>query len=328
MLVRSTDNLSETFGNSNCQTETVDTWSLGVTVLLLIGGPHKELNRLDQAALESHISSYLASSRPDLSSHGQNFILSCLRVEPSNRMTITEAACHDWLCTPESHLEFFQRFDERMMADWSLQKHVRPMTLELQSINDACKATSEYGEGGAAEMATDRTRSAEDKIDHASEYFAKVVAHDEKSRVRGAAKNQETGSGFIQAKEKSPYGSDLDAVPESPSSFANWTKPPLPSGDAPGLVRLRRDSKKRKKRQPSKIPDFLFLPLPGLGRHLPQPSDGIKREAVLEALTRTNSMFLNSANADFTMQSSEDVFPRCSKKVVRRYGRRRQTRLR
>lgn len=75
------------------------------------------LVRMDQSSLRTVLHDQLASSKErEPSADAKSFILSCMKIKASHRITSAGADCHDWFHTPTSHLEFFQTLDARTAA--------------------------------------------------------------------------------------------------------------------------------------------------------------------------------------------------------------------
>ncbi|OAR01632.1 hypothetical protein LLEC1_03287 [Akanthomyces lecanii] len=103
------------------QSTAADIWSLGVIAMLLVSGCGLDgidgLAQMEEEPLRAALHDRLASSRERHSSaNAESFILSCLKIKASHRITSAGADCHDWFHTPTSHLEFFQKLDARAAA--------------------------------------------------------------------------------------------------------------------------------------------------------------------------------------------------------------------
>ncbi|KAJ6784231.1 hypothetical protein PWT90_01809 [Aphanocladium album] len=101
------------------QSPAADIWSLGVISMLLVSGCGLAgidgLSRLDQYSLQNVLQDLLASCT-QLSANAKSFVLGCMKIAARSRITSAEADCHDWLHTPTSDLEFFQKLDARTAA--------------------------------------------------------------------------------------------------------------------------------------------------------------------------------------------------------------------
>ncbi|EGX90857.1 serine/threonine protein kinase, putative [Cordyceps militaris CM01] len=101
------------------QTNAADIWPLGVISMLLVTGCGLAgidgLARLDQMALENVLHDVLANCK-EASASAKSFILQCMKIRASDRITSAGAGCHDWFHTPSSHLAFFQALDARTAA--------------------------------------------------------------------------------------------------------------------------------------------------------------------------------------------------------------------
>lgn len=115
------------------QTAAIDMWSLGVVALTLLLGHSDWTNGLplfEQGSTTKYILRQL-SSVSDLAPKGQDFITSCIKVHPVDRISSEEADRHPWLTSPESHLQFFNSLDKRMLETWNSQSHIRPLPMQL-----------------------------------------------------------------------------------------------------------------------------------------------------------------------------------------------------
>lgn len=87
-------------------------------MLLISGcGTNKidNLARMEHGSLRDVAHDLMASDRT-VSANAKSFILHCLQLAPKERMTSTEATCHDWFHMPTSHYKFFMTLDSRMAA--------------------------------------------------------------------------------------------------------------------------------------------------------------------------------------------------------------------
>lgn len=92
------------------------------------------LTQLKQDELDKTLKFDVFKSCLKLSKNGKIFVWKCLQISPKDRLTVIEAGCHDWLCTPEKHLEFFTKLDRRILADWHPPKYLQPMPLQIPSV--------------------------------------------------------------------------------------------------------------------------------------------------------------------------------------------------
>jgi hypothetical protein len=202
-------------------------------------------------------------------------------------MNTAEAQSHDWLCTPEKHLEFFRRFDKKMMADWSIDKYLKPMPLELQSFKDDLEhlsyPVSHRAQGGKGED--------ESRLGHGSNEASAYLPIPEPDE-------NEMSLVCIPAKFNPPPTWDQAAAAPPQvrnigdrASLTTNSSHLLPSSDS-GARNKETEQQPKKRRKTSKIPESNILPLPDLGRHLRPAPTGARREQVLEELKKTNSVFL------------------------------------
>ncbi|KAK2605996.1 hypothetical protein QQS21_003622 [Conoideocrella luteorostrata] len=122
------------------QTPAMDMWSLGVvTTVMLSAGLDIEdaitgISRCDQDTLLERLQQHIFPPSLKLSQNGKAFVWQCLQVSPQDRMTVFEAQWHDWMRTPESHLQFFERLDQNILGDWQARAEASPMPLQLPSV--------------------------------------------------------------------------------------------------------------------------------------------------------------------------------------------------
>ncbi|KAG5950817.1 hypothetical protein E4U53_004343 [Claviceps sorghi] len=115
-------------------------WAVGiVTTIMLTASLETDevIAKLCQSS-QDNILDYLKRDifRPDLklSKNSKLFVWQCLQISPQVRLTVRQAECHDWLCTPEEHLQFFKQLDRRILGEWKVPKEVSPMPLQLPSV--------------------------------------------------------------------------------------------------------------------------------------------------------------------------------------------------
>lgn len=115
------------------QTAAIDIWSLGAVALALLLGHSDwadELPLHEQGSSTKYILQQLRSVQ-DFTSKGQDFITSCMKLQSVERVSAEEADRHPWLTSPESHLQFFNSLDKRMLETWTSQSHIRPLPMQL-----------------------------------------------------------------------------------------------------------------------------------------------------------------------------------------------------
>ncbi|KAG5981247.1 hypothetical protein E4U55_003140 [Claviceps digitariae] len=122
------------------QTPAVDMWAVGiVTAIMLTASLETDgvIAKLCQSN-QDIILHYLKCDifRPDLklSKNSKIFVWQCLQRSPPDRLTAPEAECHDWLCTPEEHLQFFKQLDRKILGEWKVKSELSPMPLQLPSV--------------------------------------------------------------------------------------------------------------------------------------------------------------------------------------------------
>ena len=128
----------EVLDRSRVQTSGVDIWSLGIVatqmLAIAVDFDFSILSSLMQDKVENMLRHEVFKPWLKLSKNSKVFIWQCLQICPEDRMTVLEAECHDWLCTPAKHLEFFERLDRRMMATWKPPKQLIPLPMQLPSV--------------------------------------------------------------------------------------------------------------------------------------------------------------------------------------------------
>lgn len=245
------------------QTPAVDMWSLGVVALVLVTSDQAmldHLNILSQEALDDRLIRRFESTQPRPTFNAQEFIARCLRLLPEDRPTATEAACHDWMCTPDRHADFFRRFDERVMAHWSAKPQMRPMPWDLQALKDAAAA------------------------DAAEQKMYRATAQDADP---DATLVEQPSKYFTFSRTDAPTEDELSLVP-----MPVRTKVPTWSQAPPVTPTRTRRSRSTRDRRPTPSAD-LSLPLPSLSRHLgKRAKGGPRREHVLQELRASNIPFL------------------------------------
>ncbi|KAK1247986.1 hypothetical protein MKX07_000874 [Trichoderma sp. CBMAI-0711] len=134
------------FSAAEAQTPALDMWSLGLITLRMLTFDvdcFGSLARKNQVSIEKMVKTMLVEVSPKRSPDGQNFVLGCLQLAPMNRMTAAEAERHDWFCTPQKHVEFFQRLDRRCQTELTDDDtHLRPMPWDLASLQPLSPAAT------------------------------------------------------------------------------------------------------------------------------------------------------------------------------------------
>lgn len=105
-----------------------------LTASLDIGNLISKFNRSPQDVLDKSLKDDIFQPGLKLSRNSKTFVWQCLQISPENRMTVLEAGCHDWLCTPERHLEFFQQLDRKILGNWKAPIELKPMPMQLPSV--------------------------------------------------------------------------------------------------------------------------------------------------------------------------------------------------
>lgn len=122
------------------QTPAIDMWAVGIVTAIMLtasletDGVIAKLCRSNQDVILHYLKCDIF--RPDLklSKNSKMFVWQCLQRSPRKRLSVLEAECHDWLCTPEEHLQFFKRLDRKVLCEWKVQTELSPMPLQLPSV--------------------------------------------------------------------------------------------------------------------------------------------------------------------------------------------------
>ncbi|POR32136.1 Protein kinase-like domain protein, partial [Tolypocladium paradoxum] len=279
------------------QTAAVDMWSLGIVTLTLLTR-HMDvgleaLDRVEQHVLDIFLEVSVFEEGTQFSSDSEQFVWRCLQVLPSDRLSAIEAQCHDWLCTPENHLERFQELDRRTMGDWKAQTQLSPMPYELPDVRAQHLSMSEMQQQQL--RLSDRFNPAEEQSqtpDETSQYFhgfvkpANNTASDEVADRAGST--SDTGPEF---------GSRANSWVTETSPIVQYLLPPgkYPDDQSPQAANAAAQPvAKRLRRSKVRIQDAALLPWTGLGKNLSlgSKSTNYQREQVLEELKRANAKFL------------------------------------
>lgn len=131
------------------QTPAIDMWAVGIitaimlTASLDIDDVIAKLCHSDQDAILQNLKWNIFLPDLKLSKNSKIFVWQCLQRSPQDRQTVLEAECHDWLCTPEEHLRFFEQLDRRILGEWETQAELSPMPLQLPSVLMGSLATEQ-----------------------------------------------------------------------------------------------------------------------------------------------------------------------------------------
>ena len=277
----------------------MDIWSLGVVTLLLLASGSDidfgDMNRMDQKTISEFLVDSFSIVAPTPSEHGKLFVWECLRISASERMSTTQAECHDWLCLPEKHQEFFRSLDRRMMSEWHLQSQLKPMPLQLPSLLSKPPVFDSYEDPSSTGILTDSLDNVplQDMIDDRASYHDEEAANPEEPTENQAQKEPSHGDDMFTKPELPAYAKAIKKLQRSKSKPSNPPRQLDHSAD-PKLVRRSSSNHKRKRSAMVAIPDVLLLPLSGLDRHLrPDPdASNSQRERVLDELKKRNAKFL------------------------------------
>ncbi|KAK5989179.1 Meiosis-specific serine/threonine-protein kinase mek1-like protein [Cladobotryum mycophilum] len=283
----------EIYTRTQPQTPAVDIWSLGIVTLHLLTSGREVLGDLSlkgQEEIKAFIDKTMLKVSPKPSMESTKFVLGCLQITPEDRMTAIEAECHDWFCTPEKDFEFFQKLDRRIMTNWGPQSQLKPMPLELRSMAESILVSPD---------------------------MANVSIYDQIGVVKEGSRSIE---------EKSQYFGEMEIIKKA--NVAEFTKPPPPQPRLKEVSKAAITEKKQTrphsegfcervrqtprlenthtKSQRMRIDDTMFLPLPGLDRHLRPATSYNQRQLILAELERTNAKFLVDVQSIF-MKNQDDL---------------------
>lgn len=119
------------------QTETIDIWSLGILVLAMLLGNTSIIDKMpknEQSTTSQYLVKKMSETVPAASSNAKDFVLQCVQILPCNRMSSKDADRHSWLCTPETHLQFFQQLDRRVTSNWKSENHIKPLPMDIPDV--------------------------------------------------------------------------------------------------------------------------------------------------------------------------------------------------
>ncbi|KAF4503907.1 hypothetical protein G6O67_008842 [Ophiocordyceps sinensis] len=283
-------------GQPQPQTAAVDMWSLGIVALTLLTH-HMDvrlvgLDRMDQQQLDEFLGQNILQLPGQFSPNCQSFVRLCLQVSPPARISAAGALCHDWLCTPETHLRHFEELERRSTSSWKPQTHLRPMPLHLPDVTDEHLSAWQQGLQLGSQL---------------TPWLGGSQAHNESSGYFDGPVNLKPGnfSTLTVRNASSRWHSTLDTLPNSSVTETNLIDPrprSPPRGTQAGkvsgteatqssMIRLGKSGMKAKSVQAN---DTALLPLTNFEKHLDSarrsPQD--RREKVLEELRRTNATFV------------------------------------
>ena len=255
-------------------------WSLGMVALALLApianAELQELTQKNQTSLSESINTIIARRETPPSENALSFVRSCLQVSPTKRLTTYDAASHAWLCTPEKHMEFFRRLDERTMKGFQIQNAIRAIPWELPDVERKC--LSPFGVSGEAS-------SPQSQVDNASSIDGVMGAASigDTKPEKQVDKPCQLASGYIPHKA---VESTIDTPEWGPGALNNCTLNTAISAIRQGTMQdgvlLR------------KLTDATLLPLTGLAKHMRKPRKHDHRVRILEELKATKSKFLTA----------------------------------
>ncbi|KAH0495403.1 hypothetical protein TgHK011_008960 [Trichoderma gracile] len=256
------------FSAAEAQTTALDMWSLGLITLRMLTYDVEcfgSLTRLDQISLEKTVNTLLEEVSPKRSSDGHMFVLACLQLAPMNRITAAEAECHDWFCTPQKHLEFFQRLDRRSQTELTDDDtHLKPMPWDLASLYPLSPAPTP-----ARASATTSGGSGLGPIRQSSPPCVERSGHFRNAQESGQAAKMESLPGLSSPPGSGPLTPRLQLTRETPDVTHN-AKEGLITPQSDGKDETRKSEVRILTSRQLRICDVLQLPLPNLNRHLKQ----------------------------------------------------------
>ncbi|KAG6005458.1 hypothetical protein E4U21_007927 [Claviceps maximensis] len=124
------------------QTPAIDMWAVGIVTAIMLTASLEtdaaiaKLCQSNQDIILHYLKCdiFRSGSGLKLSKNSKTFVWQCLQRSPKDRLTVLEAECHDWLCTPERHLQFFEQLDRKVIGEWKLPTELSPMPLQLPSV--------------------------------------------------------------------------------------------------------------------------------------------------------------------------------------------------
>ncbi|KFA47324.1 hypothetical protein S40293_06053 [Stachybotrys chartarum IBT 40293] len=261
---------------AEAQTSAIDIWSLGiVSLLLLTSGADLDieyLNVVDQNAVTATVEDNIDGVFIKPSAKAKDFVAQCLQVAAEDRITTSQAVCHDWLCTPKQHLEFFEQLDERVLDQWQVHQSRKPKPMILPSLKKIRMETTDLKEASKTRMdcngattTTDDTESPALTVRLHNTIHPAVppmapFSHENQMNTKNKRKQSHGGwKGYLsQAADLTSPSLNQGRVdkPRSHKSYSSSAKPNHPSG-----------CRRRPRSKPS------------------------KRQCVLDELKKTNSKF-------------------------------------
>ncbi|KID69655.1 Protein kinase-like domain protein, partial [Metarhizium hybridum] len=208
----------ELYDSQSAQTPAIDIWSLGiVAIIMLTAGLGIEniipkFNRYTQTVLDRTLKQDIFQPCLKLSKNSKIFIWQCLQISPKARISGLEAVCHDWLCTPEKHLLFFQQLDHKILGSWKAPVKLNPMPLQIPSVLMGALAQAR-GQEELFKAYADLSRHYPLLQTEFSKYFGKATLKNNLKEVVGERKLS-TKAEFGQPRESQATAASSD-VPES-----------------------------------------------------------------------------------------------------------------
>lgn len=203
------------FSAAEAQTPALDMWSLGLITLRMLTFDvdcFGSLARKNQVSVEKMVKTMLVEVSPKRSPEGQNFVLGCLQLAPMNRMTAAEAERHDWFCTPQKHVEFFQRLDRRCQTELTDDDtHLKPMPWDLASLQPLSPAATP-----AKASATTSSGSSLGSIRRSSLPCVETSGHFRNAQESGQAAKLESLPGLSSPPGSGPLTPKLQLTTETP----------------------------------------------------------------------------------------------------------------
>ncbi|KAF7591258.1 Meiosis-specific serine/threonine-protein kinase mek1 [Aspergillus hancockii] len=128
-------------------TKAIDMWSLGcVTAVLLTGSiPFESSLKADATELTQtnelkRLEAYMNWNKTG--NRARDFVLKLLVVDEAKRMDVKQALRHDWFTNPAQKKDF-EALYRRSIRDWKPRTHKGPLVIDLCSLIDQSKHSSE-----------------------------------------------------------------------------------------------------------------------------------------------------------------------------------------
>lgn len=269
-------------------------WSLGIVALTLLTH-HLDvrlegLDRMGQQQLDEFLEQNILQAPAQFSPNCESFVRHCLLVSPDDRISASGALCHDWLCTPETHLTYFEELERRSSSSWKPARHLQPMPLHLPDVTDRHLSLSETHQGLRLGSRLAPWWESLQDWDESSEYFHGQVRLEPKVSSGMAVENTSRSSHRCSTMDSVLDGSVTETSLLIPMDTKHQAgRAGQGAGSSAGQPSILQEGKSKRKAQ-----DTALLPLnnfekPSGSGHKFAPD---QREEVLEELRRAKALFV------------------------------------